>query len=442
MRFLLASWGSLGDLFPFLGLAQKLQARGHEVLLVGPSGWEEHTERAQVPFVAAAPDPWALREVAQLWSQRRWGLEALEALVEKGAYAAALSMAKALLQLAPEYDCLVAHHFAFGGAFASQRAGLPWVTVCLSPVATPSGGLPPPVFPKLPLPFFCRQTLWKMAAGWISRRFDPGFNRLRHSLGLPPARGVLYDYSPKLVLHLYSRILFSPSQDWPSHHRICGYSFYENECEVSPELLAFMERGSPPWVFTLGSTMVARPGRFYVEAYEAAKLSGVRAVLLTGPETQQRFPPDPQILVLARAPHSWLFPRSLAVTHCCGAGTLSKTLRAGRPSVFCPCLFDQPIHARLGELRHFGVTLSSQQWNARRFAQALDRALTPEIVQSVRRAQRELEKENGAQTASQLLEEFAASEKPWKGFQFGQARLEPPHAPATRPVPIAGNDEA
>jgi sterol 3beta-glucosyltransferase len=42
-------------------------------------------------------------------------------------------------------------------------------------------------------------------------------------------------------------------------------------------------------------------------------------------------------------PHDWLFPRVSAVVHHGGAGTTAAGLRAGRPTVVCPFVGDQPF---------------------------------------------------------------------------------------------------
>ena len=52
MRWLLTSWGSHGDLHPFLALGRGLKARGHEVTLVGHPDWAADTAAAEIRFVS------------------------------------------------------------------------------------------------------------------------------------------------------------------------------------------------------------------------------------------------------------------------------------------------------------------------------------------------------------------------------------------------------
>lgn len=60
-----------------------------------------------------------------------------------------------------------------------------------------------------------------------------------------------------------------------------------------------------------------------------------------------------QVLALEEVPHSWLFPRVTGVVHHGGSGTTAAGLRAGRPTLICPVLGDQPFWG--GRVRALGV---------------------------------------------------------------------------------------
>jgi sterol 3beta-glucosyltransferase len=47
--------------------------------------------------------------------------------------------------------------------------------------------------------------------------------------------------------------------------------------------------------------------------------------------------------MLDNVPHDWLFPHTAAVVHHGGAGTTAAGLRAGKPTVICPFIADQPF---------------------------------------------------------------------------------------------------
>jgi UDP:flavonoid glycosyltransferase YjiC (YdhE family) len=144
---------------------------------------------------------------------------------------------------------------------------------------------------------------------------------LRAEIGLPPTpESPLFEgqYSPALVLALFSKSLADKQRDWPLQTVITGFPFYDQDGEAGmpSELLRFLDAGPPPLVFTLGSSAVLDAGRFYHHSAIAAKLLGRRAVLLVGKETRNRPASLPEgVVAFDYAPFSELFPRAAAIVH-------------------------------------------------------------------------------------------------------------------------------
>jgi len=146
--------------------------------------------------------------------------------------------------------------------------------------------------------------------------------RLRGDLGLPPGKDPTYEgqFSPWLVLAMFSRVLAQPKPDWPPNVRITGQIFYDGSSTsrtLPPDLARFLSLGPAPVVFTLGTSAVEAAGDFYRESLDAARRLGVRAVLLVGRNPNNR-PPGPLpegVTAFAYAPFSAIFPRAAAVVH-------------------------------------------------------------------------------------------------------------------------------
>src|SRR5277367_4924587 len=85
MRWLLTSWGSRGDLHPFLALGRGLRARGHEVTLVGHPEWQAETEIAGLRFVSTGETLREdfVREHPEVMSRKWAGLVSLHTLVNQ-----------------------------------------------------------------------------------------------------------------------------------------------------------------------------------------------------------------------------------------------------------------------------------------------------------------------------------------------------------------------
>ena len=80
---------------------------------------------------------------------------------------------------------------------------------------------------------------------------------------------------------------------------------------------------------------------------------------------------------LEAVPHDWLFPRVAALVHNGGAGTTGAGLRAGRPTVVCPLVGDQPFWGRrVADLGVGPAPVSLFKLTAERLAEAITRATT------------------------------------------------------------------
>lgn len=259
-------------------------------------------------------------------------------------------------------DLLVTHPLTFTAPLVAERRGQRWVSTVLAPSNLFSRfDIPTP--PHMPWwnpaamgPTVGAGLRWLMAA--ITRPWFAPVAALRAELGLPD-RGHPFleaSYSPRMTLALFPSVLSAQQPDWPPDTRRTGFVSYSGPDAMAEALYAFLEAGEPPITFTLGTSAVGVAGRFFHESVEALRLLGRRGVLLVGrhPENRPEGLP-PGVVAVEFAPHAELFPRSAAIVHQCGMGTLSQALRAGKPQLAVPFANDQPDNAarvnRLGVAR-------------------------------------------------------------------------------------------
>jgi UDP:flavonoid glycosyltransferase YjiC (YdhE family) len=413
MRFLLSSWGSYGDLHPFLALGRGLMARGHGVTLVGHPDWGADAATAGVRFVATDEPPRDdfIRRYPEVLSMKWGGLVSLHTLVNKAIAPGFDATMAALLAEAPAHDAIVAHHFTFPAPLVAELTGLPWATVSLAPGVVPSAySLPGANFGHAgrgTAGRACNQFIW-FAGQLISRvMVDPVVNRLRAKHGLAPARGVIFDaHSAALNLQLYSEHFAPPPPDWSAEKKLAGFCYFDPPgATLAPEIEAFLARGEAPVLFTLGSVAVQRPGAFFRSAVEALQALGLRGILLIGPETNRPVHLPESILATSYAPYGLLMPRVRAVAHQCGIGTLSHTLRAGVPSVACPFAFDQPNNARRIEALGVAEVVLPHQHDTRHIREALRSLLAGEAPTRAQALGKLIRAEDGPGKACEILEE-------------------------------------
>jgi rhamnosyltransferase subunit B len=412
MRWLLSSWGSRGDLHPFLALGRGLVARGHTVTLVGHPEWTEDVAEAGLRFVPTEEPPRGdiLRKHPRILSSRWGGIPSLHALAREVIAPGFAPLLAALRAEAPAHDVIIAHHFAFPAAIAAELARLPWATVTLAPGVIPSAySLPGAQFGRAgsgPLLRARNRFIWHAGKAITRRMIDPLVNKLRDEHGLAAIRDAVFEaHSPALNLQLYSRHFAAPAPDWSGEKRQAGFCFYDPPgAALTPKIEEFLRRGDRPVLFTLGSTASRHPGSFYEEAAATCRKMGIRGLLLVGADENRPRRPSEKVLAAGYAPYGLVMPRVRAVVHQCGIGTLSHTLRAGIPSVAVPFAFDQPNNAcRLEELGVAELVKPAVR-TADTLTRALERLLAGPAAARAERLGASIRSEDGVAAACAILE--------------------------------------
>jgi len=380
-RIVLHTFGSLGDLHPYLAIGAELRARGHDVVLATHDTYRATVTAAGLGFAPVRPD---LDPDADLESLMRRAMDlrrgsefVLRAMVLEPL---ADSLADLLAAFAGA-DLAVTHVLSVAAVTAAEKLGVPRVHSVLQPFAMWSAH-DLPRFPSLPgsrflrhAPLAWRRALYASARAWTAPWFAP-LHALRADLGLPrlAAHPVLEMGSPLGNLALFSPRFGAPQPDWPAHTIATGFPEWTSTLGWDERLEAFLDRGEPPIVFTLGSSAVHAAGDFWPEAVAAARALNRRAVVLTGHEVRGRHAPPPagdDVLALPFAPHAALFPRAAAVVHQGGIGTTARALAAGRPMLVVPWSHDQPDNAARCERLGVARVLSRARFRATPAARAL-----------------------------------------------------------------------
>jgi rhamnosyltransferase subunit B len=417
-RIVITCFGSYGDLYPYLGLALGLQARGHRTVLASSAFYRDAVEREGVEFRPIRPDVDPTdRDLMRRVMHARNGTE----FIVRSLLDHLRESYEDLAAVARGADLIVTHPITFAGPLVAQRQNLPWVSSVLAPISFLSAQ-DLPVFAQVPwtrplarLPGASRAVL--AIARLMTRMWVRPVAALRRDLGLPPGGHPIFEgqHAPRLVLALFSRVLADPQPDWPANVRVTGaipYNGPSADRPLSADIEAFLDAGPPPIVFTLGSSAVNAAGDFYAQSVDAVRRIGARALLLAGTHPENRpttLLPDDVRLVDA-APHAALFPRASMVVHQGGAGTLHHALRSGRPMVVVPFAHDQPDNAYRVERLGVARTIRADRYTAARVAREL-RVLTGDDAWRVRAAAvgTRVQAEDAVGSACDAIEEVLGS---------------------------------
>ena len=417
MRVGIQGWGSEGDLRPLVALAARLCSEGHlpRLVLTSVDG------KDYVQLCRALDLPLRVVPEKMEFSLERLALDAtsadpsklLRAVLDLGFSPYVEAMYQAALDLCRTSDVVVGGSSSFCVKAAALKTGIPFVAVDYYPGVVPSRYTPPPGLADWG---------WFNRLRWVFLRllFDMAFRKAPAKFfaekGLPPIRHTIPDviFSERLNLHAASPAFCPPARDWSAIHQVCGEFFlpYENEpWEPSPSLRGFLEGGDSPLLISLGSMEHMAPSRVRDLAVASARLAKVRAVIQTKRDGRAEGQ-DGDLYFLSWAPHRHLLPLCRAVVHHGGAGTSHAVLRAGKPSVVLPFIFEQQLWAqRLRQVGAGGKFVSFWKATPERLAYQIRQTLGSEPMRSkALELASAMAPEDGTGTATRLLERLAAHE--------------------------------
>jgi rhamnosyltransferase subunit B len=422
-KIVISTFGSFGDLHPYVAIALELKKRGHHPVIVTSEIYREKLDALGLELRSSPPDlpnydqpDEVSRMVGELIDTKKGPERVFKEFINphlRGMY-------DALAEAARGADLLLTHILSLAAPPLVEKTGIRWVSSVLAPIAFFSV-YDPPVIPQMPslhklLRHSPALTRGFMRVGrWRLDKLAEPVYRFRRELGLARGANPILEgqHSPARVLALFSPVIAKPQADWPPQTRVTGFCFYDRrdragyEQGVDPGLAKFLDAGEPPVVFTLGSAAYWVAEDFYRESIKAARSLGLRALLLIGDERNRPARALPEgVAAFDYAPYGELLPRARAVVHHGGIGTTAQVLRAGVPALVMPFSHDQFDNGSRVERIGVGRVLPRAGYNAATATREL-RALLGEASYTSRAAEvgKVVRSENGAAAAADAIEE-------------------------------------
>ena len=381
MKVLVSTFGSHGDVLPYIAIGREMRARGHESVLFANPYFRDDVTAAGLQFVPIG----TVDEYARLCGELAES-DPMKALQRVSAHFAEICRNYYLAmkaEVVAEQTIAMGSSLLFASRLLRETDGVLCAVVHLAPCVFRSNLKPARLVPNwinsdTPMPL-------KRAAWWVAdkfyydRYFTKPLNALRSELGLAPVADVLrsWIHEADCAVALFPE-WFAPRQtDWPAHAVLTGFPLYDNG-ERSPlpdQLVEFLEAGPAPVAFSAG-TANANAKSFFETSLAACRLAGVRGVLIShfADQIPEQCPAD--IMHVAYAPFGALLPKLAAFVHHGGIGSISQALRAGVPQLIRPVAYDQfdnsACAVRLGVARE----LLPKQYSARSVADALSQLMS------------------------------------------------------------------
>jgi UDP:flavonoid glycosyltransferase YjiC (YdhE family) len=325
MRFVLAGYGSRGDIEPLATLGRELLHRGHDVCMAVPPNMLGFVESAGLAAVAFGPDPpkpggGDVAANTNIQNPISVATELLQHIAR-----ACAEWGTTLLELANGADLLLTGKCEQGlAANVAEYYGIPVAALHFFPVG---------------------QSRLEGLAGCATRDAE---DAQRRALGLPEAIGPLHE---PLEIQAYDELCF-PEQavEWAEQdgrRPFVGALTLGLPTEADAEALSWIAAGTPPIYFGFGSNVrLPSPAETVAVISAACARLGERALICSGASDFVDIPDFDNVKMVGAVNHAAIFPACRAVVHQGGAGTTAAGMRAGIPTlVLWFSLEDQPIWA-------------------------------------------------------------------------------------------------
>jgi len=349
MNITILTYGSRGDVQPFLPLSLELMSGGHSVKLAAPARFKELVELYGIQFVSLPGEPEDLsRRLNNVgFNFIKMVREIMDHAVEIGA-----DMLRQTEDSCIDAD-LIIHTFAhaIGAHTLAHEKNIPDIHIQTFPMFTPTGDYPIVTMPDLKFRSLnlLTHTISQKITWWTSKF---GFEQVRRRAGLPK-RNLYSPFDkdphrpPTPILCAWSPNILPPSNEWADNVHVTGYYFFDIDKTYQPsiELKNFLDAGEPPICISFGSMVNRNANRIDDVIQVALENTNNRGIILSGWSAVKDKTSD-NVIYLNAVPHDWLLPKCKMIIHHGGAGTTSAGLRAGIPNIVVPFTADQPFWGR------------------------------------------------------------------------------------------------
>jgi len=416
MKFVLAFYGTRGDVEPGVALGRELARRGHDVCMAIPPDLVGFAESAGLAAVAYGPDIGAWLEATRnFWTyffRNFWKIRHVIGLLRESREPGTRcwgEMSTMLTSLADRADLLVTGvSYQELAADVAEYHDLPLATLLWFPIRV--NGHLVPVVPAPLIRSAMRAYEWLVWRG-VKKVEDTQ----RRELGLPKATGP----APRriaergfLEIQAYDQVCFpglaAEWAKWDGQRPFVGTLTMESPTDADDEVASWIAAGPPPICFGFGSIPVTSPADTIAMIGAACARLGERALVCAAATDFGNAAQGEHVKVVPTMNYAAVFPACRAVVHHGGAGTTAAGLRAGVPTLILWMADVQVVwgaavkRLKVGTARRFSTTTEKL------LVADLRTILAPQYVARAREiATRMTKPADSVAAAADLVEDFA-----------------------------------
>lgn len=406
------SFGSTGDVEPFIALGTELKNRGHRYTIAAFPEFENEILKSGLIYRRVNGDVRLLMKILLSDRQQVSIKSSIEDMRSMLKLHEDMGLSKSLYRATADADLIL--YMQFGGLayhFAEKRR-IPCIRTFVYP--NDPTRLYAPLLPELKrntsrckVGHYTMELLLNLASLTV-------INQWRARLGL--RKWHLFrtyrrlEGEPVTTLYQYSKQIAPPDPKWGAHIHITGpWSRLHTEAyQPDGELLRFLAEGEVPLFIGFGSMLSGKIARIEQAVREAVLRSGQRAILVSSWAKLDGKQKHPNLFYMDYVPYTWLFPRVKAVVHHGGSGTTHLGLLMGRPTFIIAFGADQMFWGQQVARHRLGPEPVCAQEGGMDPVILTKRFLELQNVEyqvNAEKLAKKLRRENGTKTACDLIEQ-------------------------------------
>ena len=422
MKFVLANWGSRGEVEPCAAVGRELQRRGHDVYLAVPPDLVAFAESVGLPATAYGAELNAiLNPYRNFWTyffRNFWRVKKLGTMwraVSDPLTQCREGVNKTLTSLAEGTDLLVTGmNYEDVAANVAESCDIPLATLHYFPMRANGQLLS---FLPAPLGRLAMRVFW----WWCWRGPKKVEDAERREIGLPKATGPWTGRIAErgsLEIQAYDEVCFpglaAEWAKWGRQRPFVGALTMGLPTDTDDEVLSWIAAGTPPICFGFGSIPVESPADTIAMIRAACNQLGERALVCAAATDYSHVTNSEHIKVVSTMNYAATFPACRAVVHHGGAGTTAASLRGGVPTLVLWTGADQRIWGvrvkklKVGTSRRYSATTQKS------LIADLRTVLAPQCRTAARElATRMTKPAESVTSTADLLENFARMQARW-----------------------------
>lgn len=411
----LQTFGSEGDITPFLLLSEGLSKAGYQVTLLitglqerdyGEKEKELNITIRQVGDSSEEKFNTLFKDLAEA-SLLKQG----EMISDFFLYSNFDELYESSLNLCRENDLVIGHFGHFPLALAAQKTGVKRVSLFPTAVVLSTKNYAPFGLPQLG--GISNILLWKLIEIGSNGFYKKNINRYCGKIGVKP----IADYNRDIAIsHTLNLVPFSPellnysNRRYPNVHLTGLYREKRAQSNSLPQdLMNFISDATPVCYITFGSltSIDTNPEETVELLIRSVKKAKIKAVIQFDWDRCSQIT-DSDIYQVTRISHQEIFPHCSFVIHHGGAGTTQTTIASGVPSVVVSHGADQGFNGRI--LKSAGTcatVLNRKSLTVEKLSKAMEKILgNDSYKESALAISRRIENENGVERSVELINEL------------------------------------